>query len=238
VDPRSEDTATLDALLRGHLHAGPGRTDEERLEDIARETREAFLAMARVRKAVSLFGSARAAPVERWGALAAATSSALTRAGFAVITGGGPGIMEAASAAAVSAGGASIGLTIDLPHQEAPNPHLTLRVPFHYFFLRKLAFVKYACAFVCLPGGFGTLDELFEALNLKLTHKMDPFPVILVGREYWTGLRAWLEDVAVAGGALSGQDLEAFEIIDEPADVVARVQVCHEGLCRRLGIHA
>jgi hypothetical protein len=127
---------------------------------------------------------------------------------------------------------------IDLPSQEAPNPYLSLRVPFHYFFLRKLAFVKYSCAFVCLPGGFGTLDELFEALNLKRTHKMEPFPMILVGRDYWSGLREWLRGVAVAAGSLTLRDLDALEIVDDPDSVVARVQVCHEGLCRRLGIHA
>jgi hypothetical protein len=155
-----EPTGTMiDELLHAHLHAASGRGDDDRLADISREARNAFAALTDVRKAVSLFGSARGAPVERWGSLAQTTSSALTRAGFAVITGGGPGIMAAANEAALSADGTSIGLTIDLPNQEAPNPHLSLRVPFHYFFLRKLAFVKYSCAFVCLPGGFGTIDE-------------------------------------------------------------------------------
>lgn len=229
--------ATLfDELLHAHLRRAPGRSDDDRLTDIVGEAGRAFEALGHVRKAVSLFGSARAGPVEEWGRLARETSEALTRAGFAVITGGGPGIMAAANEAAQVAQGTSIGLTIDLPHQEAANPYLGLQVPFHYFFLRKLAFVKYSCAFVCLPGGFGTLDELFEALNLKLTHKMEPFPVILVGRGFWNGLRGWLEEVVVATGALSPSDVDALEILDDPDAIVARVQACHEGLCRRLGI--
>jgi len=227
----------IDELLHSHLHGASPRSDDDRLAEIDVEARRAFSALASVRKAVSLFGSARHGPVERWGSLARETSSALIRAGFAVITGGGPGIMDAANEAALSARGTSIGLTIDLPNQEAPNAHLSLCVPFHYFFLRKLAFVKYSCAFVCLPGGFGTLDELFEALNLKLTHKMEPFPVILVGRDYWRGLREWLRSAAVPAGALTLKNLDALEIIDDPGAIVARIQECHEGLCRRLGIH-
>lgn len=233
----SEGPVTFDELLHAHLKGTPGRTDADRLADISREARNAFAALGHVKKAVSLFGSAREEPVDRWGRLTRETSGALTRAGFAVITGGGPGIMAAASQAALAGQGSSIGLTIDLPRDEVPNPHLTLRVPFHYFFLRKLAFVKYSCAFVCLPGGFGTLDEIFEALNLKLTHKVEPFPVILVGGDYWRGLRRWLEDVVVAAGALSPDDLDTLEILDDPDAVVARVKECHEGLCRRLGIH-
>ncbi|MGE0160821.1 MAG: TIGR00730 family Rossman fold protein [Gemmatimonadales bacterium] len=227
----------MDELLRGHLIGTTDLDDEDRTRRIADEARAAFLALAHVRKAVSVFGSARAVPAAEWGDLARRTSDALSAAGFTVITGGGPGLMEAANEAAQSAGGPSVGLTIDLPAQEEPNRHLGLRVAFHYFFLRKLAFVKYSCAFVCLPGGFGTLDELFEALNLKITHKLDPFPVILVGSSYWDGLLAWLRSTAVGARTLSPADLEALEVIDDPAQVVARVQACHEGLCRRLGIH-
>ncbi len=145
--------------------------------------------------------------------------------------------MEVANEASRQEGQTSVGLTIQLPMEEAPNPHLDLHVPFNYFFLRKLAFVKYACAFVCLPGGFGTLDELFEALNLKLTRKVEPFPVLLVGSDYWRGLHGWLETTCVRDGTLSPADLAAFEITDDAEIVVARVQECHEGLCRALGIH-
>lgn len=226
----------MDELLYAHLVGTTASDDEARVRRIADEARSAFRALADVRRAVSVFGSARAGPAGVWGDLTRRTAAALSAAGFAVITGGGPGIMEAANEAARSEAGGSIGLTIDLPAQEEANAHLDLRVPFHYFFLRKLAFVKYSCAFVCLPGGFGTLDELFEALNLKVTHKLDPFPVILVGRSYWEGLVEWLDRAAVSAGALSPADLEALEIIDEPEGVVARVEACHEGLCRRLGI--
>ncbi|NIQ58232.1 MAG: TIGR00730 family Rossman fold protein [Gammaproteobacteria bacterium] len=233
--PRREDP--FDELLHAHLAPAADTDDEERVARIAEEALASFRALAEVRKAVSLFGSARAGPAERWGDLTRRTSAALVDAGFAVITGGGPGLMEEANAGAAEAGGHSIGLTIQLPGQEDPNPHLSLRVPFHYFFLRKLAFVKYACAFVCVPGGFGTLDELFEALNLKRTHRMDPFPVILVGSEYWMELRDWLEQEAVAAGTLSADDLAALEITDDPRVVVARIQECHDVLCRRPGVH-
>lgn len=227
----------FEELLHAHLVSAADTDDEERVARIAEEALASFRALADVRKAVSLFGSARAGPAERWGELTRRTSAGLAEAGFAVITGGGPGLMEAANAGATRAGGPSIGLTIELPGQEEPNPHLSLRVPFHYFFLRKLAFVKYSCAFVCVPGGYGTLDELFEALNLKLTHRLDPFPVLLVGSSYWLGLQDWLEQDAVPDGTLSLDDLDAFEILDDPDAVVARVRECHETLCRRLGVH-
>lgn len=224
-------------LIHGHLEAAAGSDDEDRVARIAEEALAAFRALGDVRKAVSVFGSARSEPARRWGDLARRTASALTHAGFAVITGGGPGLMSESNRGAEAAGGDSVGLTIHLPDQEEPNPHLGLHVPFHYFFLRKLAFVKYACAFVCLPGGFGTFDELFEALNLKRTHKIEPFPVLLVGSGYWNGLRRWLEDAAVEAGALDSADLDALEILDDPQEVVARVRECHEELCRILGIH-
>ncbi len=224
-------------LIHAHMHPLASRDDRARVGRIAEEALHSFRALAGVRRAVSVFGSARQGPVARWGDLARQTSSALVDAGFAVITGGGPGLMATANEAAQVAGGPSIGLTIHLPSQEEPNAHLDLHVPFQYFFLRKLAFVKYACAFVCLPGGFGTLDELFEALNLKLTHKIEPFSVILMGRDYWAGLADWLSTVAVGEGALAGGDLASFEITDDVSTVVARVRACHEGLCKMLGIH-
>lgn len=130
----------------------------------------------------------------------------------------------------------SIGLTIDLPGEEPVNPHVGLQVPFHYFFLRKLAFIKYTCAFVCFPGGYGTLDELFEALNLVRTRRLQPFPVILYGSDYWTGLTDWLRKAAVEEGCLDEADLDLFETVDDPATVVTRVEACHRTLCRRLGI--
>ncbi len=235
----SDGAADIVDLLQGHLLAPTAGAEGERVARIAAEAAAAFEALAGVRRAVSIFGSARSGPLDRWGRLTHRTSAALTRAGFAVITGGGPGLMQAANEGAVAAGGASVGLTIELPAmtQETPNRCLTLHVPFHYFFLRKLAFVKYACAFVCMPGGFGTLDELFEALNLKRTHRMHPFPVILMGRSYWDGLRTWLEETCVPEGTLETGDLGALEVTDDPDVVVERVRACHETLCRELGIH-
>lgn len=225
------------ALIHGHLVEAAATEDEDRVARIAEEALAAFRSLAHVKKAVSIFGSAQVEPVRRWRSLARETSAALARAGFAVITGGGPGLMSAANEGAEKIGGTSIGLTIHLPGQEEPNEHLSLHVPFHYFFLRKLAFVKYSCAFVCLPGGFGTLDELFEALNLQRTHKLHPFPVLLVGSEYWRGLRMWLADTVSEAGALPLEAVEQLEITDDPDEVVSRVRACHEEMCRLLGIH-
>lgn len=240
-DADDRDRVTeLAALLHGHLLAEPGNPDAARVARIAREASRAFHLLHDVRRGVALFGSARPGPVATWGARAGELSRLLVAEGFAVITGGGPGLMAAANEGARipgnSAGARSIGLTIDLPEQELANDHLDLQVPFHYFFLRKLAFVKYTCAFVCLPGGYGTLDELFEALNLVRTHRLDPFPVMLFGADYWTGLVDWLRSTAVEAGCLDRDDLALMEVVDEPAAVVERVTECHRTLCRRLGI--
>ncbi len=223
-------------LIHSHLRPGGSAEDEQRVARIADESRQAFERLATVRKAVSIFGSARAAPAERWGEAARRTARLLGAQGFAVITGGGPGLMATANEGAAETEAESVGLTIDLSTQEPVNRHVTLAVPFHYFFLRKLAFVKYSCAFVCFPGGFGTLDELFEALNLVVTHKLSPFPVLLYGAEFWSGLREWMEREAVASGTLSAANLTLFELVDAPEEVVARVVECHETLCRTLGI--
>jgi len=144
--------------------------------------------------------------------------------------------MATANRGALGAGASSVGLTIELPHDEPPNGYLTLRVPFHYFFLRKLALVRYSCAFVLLPGGFGTLDELFEALNLRRTSRLESFPVILVGTEYWRGLVAWLRDTAVPGGTLTPEDVAGLTLTDDPREVVGHVAHCHATLCQALGI--
>ncbi|MFV1986899.1 MAG: TIGR00730 family Rossman fold protein [Gemmatimonadota bacterium] len=232
-----EHDSTFFDLIHSHRHAGGSAEDHLRVERIAAETARAFELLAPVRKAVAIFGSAQDAPARRWGDAARATARLLAEQGFAVITGGGPGLMSSANEGAASVG-TSVGLTIDLPFDEAVNPHVTLSVPFHYFFLRKLAFVKYSCAFVCFPGGFGTLDELFEALNLVRTHKLSPFPVLLYGSAYWSGLRDWLSESAIEAGCLAADDLEFFEIVDSPDVVVRRAVHCHETLCRRLGVRA
>lgn len=229
-----EGDAAVD-VLRSHLVELPGR-DRDRVALIAAETTRAFERLAHVRKAVSVFGSARREPADRWGEAGRRLADELARGGFAVITGGGPGLMASANEGARGHGVLSIGLTIDLPLQEEANPYLELEVPFHYFFLRKLAFIKYSCAFICLPGGFGTLDEMFEALNLVCTHKLHPFPVILFDSDFWGGLVEWLETAAVGAGTLTEERLRLLEVLDEPAQVVERVRECHETLCRTLGI--
>ncbi len=229
-------TTEFEELRTAHLDPRAPTSDEARLDRIVAETAAAFDALRPVRRGVAVFGSARDPVASRYGALARSTVEALSREGFTILTGGGPGLMETANRAAWEAGGSSVGLTIELPHEQQANPWLHLEVPFRYFFLRKLSFVKYACAFVCLPGGFGTLDELFEALNLKVTQKVDPFPVILVGTAYWTGLVDWLRERAVDAGALSEDDLRTFTITDDPEEVAREVAHCHDTLCRRLGI--
>lgn len=225
-----------DEILLGSVATTGYKDDDRRVRDIAEEASDAFRAMGKVRSGVAIFGSAQAGPTKRWGPLAREVSAGLVEAGFTVITGGGPGMMAAANESALEAGGHSVGLTIELPSQELPNSALSLRVPFHYFFLRKLAFVKYSCAFVLMPGGFGTLDELFEALNLRRTHRLDPFPVILVGSDFWAGLVAWLREVCVDTGAISSGDVESIILTDDPREVVQVVRACHETLCRRLGL--
>lgn len=224
-------------FLTGGMGTGENAREERaRVQRIASEADEAFRRMAGVRRGVTVFGSARQRPVEAWGEIGREVGAALASAGFTVITGGGPGLMEAANAGARRHGGASIGLTIQLPDQEPANAFLTLSIPFHYFFLRKLALIKYSCAFVLLPGGFGTLDELFEALNLRRTHRLHHFPIILVGSAYWRGLVEWLRETAVGAGTLTDEDVNALLVTDRAADVALEVQRCHRELCKSLGI--
>ncbi len=227
---------SLADLFTSHLLADMPIPDHARVELIAAETRRAFERLAHVRKAVSIFGSAQAEPTKRWGGAGRDLARRLVEEDFAVITGGGPGLMEAASMGARGRGSLSIGLTIDLASQEAVNPYVELEVPFHYFFLRKLAFIKYSCAFVCLPGGFGTLDELFEALNLVSTQKLQPFPILLFGSEYWEGLVSWLGTEAVGAGTLTDDRMALLEVVDDPATVVDRVRECHKALCNARGV--
>jgi len=225
------------AQLAGHLSDTARTEDDWRVARIAAEALHAFRQLSDIRRAVAIFGSARDEPSERWADLATGTANLLARGGFAVITGGGPGLMDAASAGAHAAGGNSIGLTIHLPQMDEPlSPHVLVPVPFHYFFLRKVAFVKYSCAFVCLPGGFGTLDELFEALNLRRTHRIEPFPIILLGSRYWNGLIRWMRDTMVPEGTLTGEDVDLIEITDDPEYVVHRAVAAHAEICRKLGI--
>lgn len=231
-----DQSPALEELTRSSVIRPTEAEDRRRVRRIAEEAANAFVRMQTVQRGVTIFGSAQEAAAGRWGPLARRVSGALAEAGFTVITGGGPGLMAAANQGALDAGGASVGLTIHLPEGEPANSFLTLRVPFHYFFLRKLALVRYSCAFILLPGGFGTLDELFEALNLRRTHRLDPFPVILVGSEFWEGLLGWLREVPASCGTLSEEDLLLMTVTDDPDKVVREVTACHSTLCRRLGV--
>jgi uncharacterized protein (TIGR00730 family) len=196
------------------------QSDEERIARVERELTRGFETLRGVGPAVSVFGSARTPPGDPEYELACDLGHRLGAAGFAVITGGGAGLMEAANLGAKQAGVASVGLNIELPHEQGINPHVTVPLTFHYFFTRKLMFVRYACAFVVLPGGFGTLDELFEALVLIQTGKARHFPVVLIGSDYWSGLIGWLRERALADGKLDDADLALVTVTDEPAAAV------------------
>jgi uncharacterized protein (TIGR00730 family) len=195
-------------------------TDPWRALRILGEFVEGFDALASVGPAVTIFGSARTPEGTPDYELARAIARQLTEAGFAIITGGGPGIMEAANRGCHEAGGLSVGCNIELPHEQGLNPYVDLGVEFRYFFARKTMFVKYADAFVILPGGFGTLDELFEALTLIQTGKIRHFPVVLVGAAYWKGLVDWMRETQLAAGAVTQEDIDLLKITDDPNEVV------------------
>jgi uncharacterized protein (TIGR00730 family) len=197
--------------------------DAERIARIAAELEQGFASLARIGPAVSVFGSARTLPEDPVYDLARTTARALGDAGFAIITGGGPGAMEAANRGARDVGALSIGLNIELPFEQGANEYLDLELVFHYFFTRKVMFVRYASAFVVMPGGFGTLDELFEALTLIQTGKVRHFPVVLVGRSRWAGLLDWVRDRLIADGHISVADLDLIQIVDDPDEVTAIV---------------
>jgi uncharacterized protein (TIGR00730 family) len=191
-----------------------------------------FAAMAGVGHSVAVFGSARTPSGSPAYALARETGRALGEAGFTIITGGGPGAMEAANRGARDAGARSIGLTIDLPTTEPPNPYLDEKLDFHYFFARKVMFVRYASAFVVLPGGFGTLDELFESLTLIQTGKIRHFPVVLIGCDFWGGLVGWLRESLLAAGTISERDLGLVTVTDSVGEAVA---TCREAILQQWG---
>lgn len=214
-------------LLCSPALAGLRGDDATRIARLRDELAGAFAALASVGRAVSIFGSARTPAADPLYAVARETARRLGDAGFGIITGGGPGIMEAANRGARDAGALSVGLTIELPHEQASNPYVDLSVPFRHFFVRKLAFVRYACAFVVLPGGFGTLDELFEALTLIQTGKIRHFPVLLTPSAPWEGLLAWLREETLAAGRVGPQDLALLRRCDDPAEVVALATAAH-----------
>lgn len=198
------------------------------------EFETAFDTLNGMRPGVSVFGSARVREDDPDYALGVEVGRRIAEAGYPVITGGGPGLMEAASRGAHEAGGLSVGLTIRLPFEEKPNPYLHRVVDFDNFFVRKTVFIRYSCAFVVLPGGFGTLDELFEAVTLVQTDKIHDFPVILVGRDYWSGLVDWLRERMLAGGKISPGDLDLVRLTDDIDEVLELVSASSERQAPRI----
>jgi uncharacterized protein (TIGR00730 family) len=193
---------------------------------------EGFDVMSQLPPAISIFGSSRTEENDRYYQMARDLAAKVSKAGTAVITGGGPGIMEAANRGAFEAGGLSVGLNISLPEEQEPNEYQTLQLHFHYFFCRKVMLVKYAKAFVIFPGGFGTMDEFFESLTLIQTLKIDPFPVICMGRDFWSGLVGWMkETLAERFETIDPQDMDIFRVTDDIDEAAAMVQDAIEGKC-------
>ena len=195
-----------------------------RLFRIMGEFVEGVEALHDIGPAVSIFGSARTPPGDPAYERAVAVAAAFVREKFTVITGGGGGIMEAANKGAAEAGGTSVGLNINLPHEQTPNPFANIQLNFHYFFIRKVMFVKYAMAYVIMPGGFGTLDELFEAVTLIQTQRIRPLPVVLVGSDYWSGLVDWIRARLLDDEMISPEDIDILQVIDDPEEVVKAVK--------------
>ncbi len=198
--------------------------DPWRIFRIMSEFVEGFELLSEIRKAVTVFGASRMGKQEKYYKLTEQIAYTLAKAGYAIITGGGPGLMEAANKGACRAKGISVGLNIEIPAEQRPNPYVKTLLNFHYFFTRKVMFVKYAKALVIMPGGFGTLDELFEALTLIQTRRITRFPVILVGRSYWKGMIEWLTDTAMAQGCIPKEDFRIFTVVDTPQEVLRVIQ--------------
>jgi uncharacterized protein (TIGR00730 family) len=223
-DPATVGTTTDQRLLDRRGQSDWVHTDPWRVLRIQAEFVEGFGLLADLPDAVSVFGSARTARDSEYYRAAVQIGAALADAGYAVITGGGPGAMEAANRGASEAGGMSLGLGIELPFEQDLNEWVDVGVLFRYFFVRKTMFVKYAQAFVILPGGFGTLDELFEALTLVQTRKVTRFPVILFGSAYWSGLVTWIRETMLPQGTVSEADLGLLHVTDDVAEVVELIQ--------------
>jgi len=216
--PQEQDQADEYAFERA-LHFDFTVTDPWRVLRIMSEFIYGFDALAHVPPCVTIFGSARTSPDDPSYAAAVETARLLAKAGFGIITGGGPGIMEAANKGAQEGGNLSIGCNIELPFEQAPNPYLDISLDFRYFFVRKTMFVKYSNAFIIFPGGFGTMDELFEALTLIQTKKVSNFPVILYGSKYWEGLLNWIRVTMLEEEKVSGDDVALLRISDDPQEI-------------------
>ena len=218
-----QQTTTDQRLLAGKGDTGWVHTDPWRVMRIQAEFVEGFGTLAEVGPAIGVFGSARTAKNSPMWQSGVEIGRALAQAGYAVITGGGPGIMEAVNKGAAQAGGVSVGLGIELPFEQSLNKHVTLGINFRYFFARKVMFLKYSRGFVVMPGGFGTFDELFEALTLVQTKKVTSFPIVLFGTAYWSPLLDWVRDSAVAGGYVSDIDLGLVTLTDSVDEVIRAV---------------
>lgn len=202
--------------------------DTWRIFRIMSEFVEGFEVLSQAGEAVSIFGSSRTKPTSKYYKLGEEVAYHLAKEGYAIITGSGPGLMEAANKGAKRAQGKSIGLNIQIPSEQKPNKYVDQLLDFRYFFVRKVMFVKYAKAFVILPGGFGTLDEFFEAINLIQTERIQKFPVVLFGRDYWEGLIDWLRDTVLRVGHISKEDLDIFVIVDSPKEVAGAIKRFYE----------
>jgi uncharacterized protein (TIGR00730 family) len=224
TEPRTPATPDEEILNAESPAVATTRSDEARLARIERELAHGFEVLGGIGPAVSIFGSARVSEPDPPYELARRTARMLGEAGFAIVTGGGPGVMEAANRGAREAGVTSVGLNIELPFEQYMNRYVDIELTFHYFFTRKLMFVRYACAFVVMPGGFGTLDELFEALTLIQTDKIRHFPVVLAGTDHWQGLLEWIRGRVLAAGMIAAEDLDLMRCADDPAEIVAAVQ--------------
>jgi uncharacterized protein (TIGR00730 family) len=219
AEPRMPQTFDEEIIAAQKAAVISTLSDVDRIDRIGRELRMGFDALGHVGAAASFFGSARTARNDPEYALARKTARLVGEADMAVITGGGPGAMEAANRGAQDAGALSIGLNIELPFEQGMNPWVELGLEFHYFFTRKIMFVRYASGFVVFPGGFGTLDELFESLTLIQTGKIRNFPVVLVGRDYWRGLIDWIRERPLVENKISRDDVELYTLTDEPEEV-------------------
>jgi uncharacterized protein (TIGR00730 family) len=226
--PEKRPTEDQQLLQQETTDASFLKTDTWRALRIMGEFVEGFDALAEIGRAVSVFGSARIGRGDPYYRMARSLSRKLAKRGYAIITGGGPGIMEAANRGARDAGGVSVGCNIELPFEQGLNEFVTLGMEFRYFFVRKTMFVKYAEAFCIFPGGFGTLDELFEALTLIQTGKVQHFPVVLFGTDYWRGMMRWLKDTPLAEGKIGPEDIGLFKITDDVDEAVEVILAHHE----------
>jgi hypothetical protein len=222
-DPEPALTEDQKLLDSPHAHEDFRRSDSWRVLRITGEVIEGIDSLGDVIHAVSIFGSARTSPRSPYYKAARRTAMLLAKAGYSIITGGGPGIMEAANRGARDGGGRSIGCNIELPFEQAANPYIDTLVNFRYFFVRKTMFIKYSSGFVIFPGGFGTLDELLEALTLIQTGKISHFPVVLFGKSYWGGLVDWLRATVLAEGNIAGADLDLIQCTDDPDEAAQRI---------------